>query len=174
MSGSFSSGVFRVGNWKRLHLKSRLCGADLTFQYLKHERITVLSGLPLRLLQGKFRVCNSLWARLELVRVIWLILVRFECGMLIKNPISRGSHASLLFTPAFTAGNYVLNFYSVISYVQQQWPDSLHCKEAVAQRVFLADWNKIKDPILFTEALLLVGMQFDFWVLGQDHFSAKC
>lgn len=83
--------------------------------------------------------------------------------MLIKNPISRGSNASLmLFTPAFTAGNYVQNFYSVISYEHQQWPDSLHCKEAVAQRVFLADRNKIKDPILFTDVLLLVVVQFDF------------
>lgn len=68
----------------------------------------------------------------------------------------------MLFTPAFTAGNYVQNFYSVISYEHQQWPDSLHCKEAVAQRVFLADRNKIKDPILFTDVLLLVVVQFDF------------
>lgn len=108
-------GLFQVGKWKRLHLKSHLCGADLTFRYLKHERITVLSGSPLRLLQGRFGIHNSLWAHLKLVRVIWLTLVRFECSMLIKTAISRGSNASLmLFTPAFTAGNYVQNFYSVI------------------------------------------------------------
>lgn len=51
---------------------------------------------------------------------------------------------------------------TLISYVHQQCPDSLHCKEAVAQRVFLADRNKIKDPILFAEVLLLVVLPFDF------------